>query len=131
MDFSFVGRTLRTTGAVSLLVLAFGTFYYGFVPALSVFTGMIWGMVNLYFLAMLVRATIIPGEIDKVRAGVLLFVKVPLLYFSGYMMIVSDYFLPLHLLAGFSAVLVIIVLKAIGRVITKQDNLTSSINAKV
>jgi len=131
MDFSFVGRTLRTTGAVSLLVLLFGTFYFGFVPTLSVFTGMIWGIVNLYFLAMLVRAIIKPGEIDKVKALILIFVKFPLLYFSGYLMIVSNYFLPLHLLAGFTSVLVIIVLKAIGRVITKQDNLTSAINAKV
>jgi len=128
MDITFIGRTLRTTGVISLLVLIFGSFYYGFQPALSVFTGIIWGMVNLYFLSLLIRATLKTGEVDKMTAFVLLFVKFPLLYVSGYLMIVSDYFQPLLLLSGFTIVLLVIVLKAFGRTILKLDN--AKINQK-
>lgn len=122
MDTRFVDRSLRTTGVISLLALIFGTVYYGFQPALSVFTGIIWGMVNLYFLSLLVRSTLKTGEIDKMTALVLLFIKFPLLYTSGYLMIVSDYFSPLLLLCGFTLVLLVIVLKAFGRAILKLDN---------
>ncbi len=126
MDLTFIGRTLKTTGAISLLVLIFGSFYFGFQPTLSVFTGIIWGMINLYFLSLLIRATLKTGEIEKTSALILLLIKFPLLYVSGYFMIVSDYFQPILLLTGFTLVLLIIVLKAVGRTILKLDNVNMS-----
>ena len=87
---------------------------------------MIWGMINLYFLSLLIRSSIKTGEIEKGPVLVLLLIKFPLLYISGYLMIVSDYFQPLLLLAGFTLVLLIIVLKAIGRTILKLDNVNMS-----
>jgi len=69
MDIGFIERTLRTAGILSLLILIFGSFYYGFIPSLSVFTGLIWGIVNLYFLSLLVRATsgrLFSGNLDSV-----------------------------------------------------------------
>ena len=121
MDVGFVERTLKTAGILSLLVLIFGSFYYGFYPSLSVFTGIIWGMVNLYFLSMLVRSTLRPDGVDKTTALVVLFLKFPLLYAAGFFMITSDFFDPILLLIGFTVVLLIIVLKAFGRVILKLD----------
>jgi hypothetical protein len=120
-ETGFIGRTLKTTGVVALLVLVFGSFYYGFYPTLSVFTGIIWGMVNLYFLALLIRSTLRPDGADKAAALVLIFVKFPLLYFSGYLMLVSEIFNPLLLLIGFTVSLLVIVLKAAGRAILKLD----------
>lgn len=120
-EAGFIGRTLKTNGVVALLVLLFGSFYYGFYPTLSVFTGIIWGMVNLYFLALLIRATLRPNGADKAAALVLILIKFPLLYFSGYLMMVSDFFDPLLLLIGFTASLLVIVLKAAGRAILKLD----------
>jgi hypothetical protein len=122
MDLSLIGRTLKTTGLISLLVLVFGSFYYGFQPTLSVFTGIVWGMINLYFLALLIRATLKPGEIDKQSALIILLIKFPLLYISGYFIVTSEYFNPLLFLAGFTVILLVIVLKAFGRTILKLDN---------
>jgi len=121
MDLNFIDRTLRTSGIVSIVILIFGSFYYGFNPSLSVFTGIIWGMVNLYFLSLLIRATLRPEGADKMSALVLLFIKIPLLYFTGYLMVTSPFFNPLLLLAGFSVVLVVIVLKAAGRALLGLD----------
>jgi hypothetical protein len=122
MEPGLVGRTMRTSAALALLVLVFGTFYYGFQATLSIFTGIIWGIVNLYFLSLLVRSTLRPQGPDKTTALVILFVKFPLLYASGYFMVVSGYFNPILLLVGFSVVLIVIVLKAFGRAILRLDS---------
>ncbi len=122
-ETGFILRTLRTTGIVALLVLIFGSFYYGFQPALSVFTGIIWGMINLYFLALLIRSALRPEGADKATALIMMFIKFPLLYLSGYFLIVSGYFNVILLLAGFTVNLLVIVLKAAGRSILKLDYL--------
>jgi len=124
MDIGFIERTLRTAGILSLLILIFGSFYYGFLPSLSVFTGLIWGIVNLYFLSLLVRATIRPDDVDKVGALVILFIKIPLLYLAGYFLVTSILFDPILLLIGFSVLLLVIVLKAIGRTIMNLDHIS-------
>lgn len=122
MDIGFVSRTLRTTSLLALVVLIIGTFYFGFYPTLSVVTGIVWGMVNLYFLERLVRSTLRPEGIDKTAALVYLFIKFPLLYASLYFMVTSEFFDTILLLVGFTVVLLVIVLKAAGRVLLKLDN---------
>nr|MBN2278681.1 hypothetical protein [candidate division Zixibacteria bacterium] len=122
MDTGFITRTLKTSGLLALLILIFGSFYYGFVSALSVFTGIIWGMINLHFLERLVRSSLRPDGVDKTTALVMLLVKFPLLYAAGYFLVTSDYFNPVLLLIGFTVVLLVIVLKAVGRTILKMDN---------
>ncbi len=124
MEINFIERTLRTAGLLALIILIFGTFYYGFLPTLSVFTGLIWGIVNLYFLAILIRSTIRPDDVDKVGALVVLFIKIPLLYLTGYFMITSTLFDPILLLIGFSVLLLVIVLKEIGRTILNLDQIS-------
>jgi hypothetical protein len=126
VDTGFIGRTLKTTGILGLLILIFGSYYYGFRPAISVFTGIIWGMVNLYFLSLLVRSTLRLDGADKATALVVLFIKFPLLYVSGYFLMVSDYFSQLLLLAGFTLNLLVIVLKAAGRTLMKLDYIDSN-----
>ncbi|MCX6826535.1 MAG: hypothetical protein NTV06_04610 [candidate division Zixibacteria bacterium] len=98
----FIARTLQTNGIVALLVLIFGSFYFGFYSTLSVFTGIIWGMVNLYFLALLIRSSLRPEGADMATALILILIKFPLLYFSAYLMITSGFFNPLLLLTGFT-----------------------------
>jgi len=123
IDNGFIGRTLKTCGILGLIVLIFGSYYFGFRPTLSVFTGIIWGMINLYFLNLLVRSSLRPEGADKATVLVLLFIKVPLLYLSGYFLVTTAYFNPLLLLAGFTATLLVIVLKAVGRTLLKLDYL--------
>ena len=114
MGLEFIDRTLKTTGVVLLVFLPFGVYYLGVWPALAVFSGGVWGMVNMIFISALVRAAIHPGKIDKRKViGIAIF-KFPLLYLSGYALAKVPQFDPLYLLAGFSSLMLIMILKAIG-----------------
>jgi len=121
IEMGFIGRTLKSAGIVGLVILIFGSYYFGFNPALSVFTGIIWGMVNLYFLSALVRLTLRPEGAEKAAALVIVLIKFPLLYFVGYLIMTSNFFNPLLLVAGFTINLLVIVLKAAGRALLKLD----------
>ena len=122
MEISFIERTLRTASVLSLLILIFGSFYFGFAPSLSVFTGLIWGIVNLYFLSLLIRTTLKPDDVDKTSALVLLFIKIPLLYLAGYFLMTTSYFNPILLVVGFTVILLVIALKAAGRTLLNLDH---------
>jgi hypothetical protein len=122
MDIGFVTRTLRTSSVLALLTLVFGTFYFDFYTALSVFTGIVWGIVNLYFLEKLIRSSLRPQGADKTTALVVMFIKFPLLYAAGFLMVTSDFFNPILLLIGFTVVLLVILLKAVGRTILRLDD---------
>jgi hypothetical protein len=79
-------------------------------------------MVNLLLITSLVKLTIRPEGADVTAALITGLVKFPLLYVAGYFLLKIEQFEPLHLLYGFSSILIIIVLKAIGRVMLGLDN---------
>jgi len=118
----FLGRTLRTTSVVILVYLPFGYFYFGFYHTLAVFSGAVWGLLNLMFLAGVVRATIRAGGVDTARLVGFALIKFPLLYAAGYGLLKVPQFEPLHLLIGFSAGLAVLALKAAARAWLKLDN---------
>ena len=122
MDISFIDRTLKTTAVLILLFLALGTLHFAFYDVLAVVSGAIWSIINLYFLALLIRATIRPEGPDKVVALVLLFIKVPLLYLAGYFLIQVPMFSLGYLVIGFSVPLAFMFLKVLGRVLLGLDN---------
>ena len=117
----FIFRTLKTTGVVLLLVLVFGTVYVDFYDALAVFSAGIWSMVNLIFLAALIRTAVRPGGVDKTAAFGLAVIKFPLLYAAGYFLFTVDVFRPVPLIIGLSMVLAVMALKAAGRAVLNID----------
>lgn len=117
----FIQRTLRTTGAVLLFVLVFGSFYFGFYDALAAFSAGVWSMVNLIFLSAVVRTAVRPGRIDKVAVVGLAVIKFPLLYAAGYFLFTVEVFRPVPLIIGLSIVLAVMVLKAVARAIWNLD----------
>ena len=117
----FIFRTLKTTGVVLLLTLVFGTVYVDFYDALAVFSAGIWSMVNLIFLAALIRAVVRPGGVDKTAALGLAVLKFPLLYAAGYFLFTVNVFRPVPLIIGLSMVLAVMALKAAGRAMLNID----------
>ena len=122
MGLGFLDRTLRTTGIVLLIFLPFGLYYLGVYPSLAVFSGGVWGMLNLMFISALVRSAIRPEAINKLQViGIAVF-KFPLLYGAGYFLLKVPQFEPLHIMAGFSLLLIVIVLKVVGRAVLGLDD---------
>ena len=121
MDISFVNRTLKTTAILVLLILALGSLHFHFYDILAVVSGTIWSMINLYFLALLIRAAIRPEGPDKMAVAALFFIKVPLLYLTGYFLLTVSIFQLKYLVIGFSLPLAVILLKVLGRVLLGLD----------
>ena len=131
MGLEFIDRSLRTFGAVLLIFLPFGLFYLGIFPALAVFSGGVWAILNLIFISALVRSTVRPGGVDKRRALGLALFKFPLLYVSGYFLLQVRPFEPLYLLIGFVGLFGVIILKAVGRALVGvHDQQDDSNNAR-
>ena len=122
MGLEFITRSLKTSGVVLMIFIPFGIYYLGFYPALAVTSGAIWGIINLYLLSMLIRNVVRPNEIDKGKVILLVLLKFPLLYGGGYFLFQIEQFGMLQLLSGFSMILAVMVLKAIGRMITESSN---------
>ena len=120
-ELDFIERTLKTTGIVLLIGFLFGIYYFGFYTALAFLSGGIWNIINIMFITHLVRATIRPEGADLLKAAGLAVVKFPLLYLAGYFLLKITYFDPLELLAGFSLLFVVLILKVVGRAILGLD----------
>ena len=117
LGLDFLNRTLRTAGIVLLIFFPFGFYYLGFYPALAVFSGGVWGLVNFIFLSAFIRSVAVIGEVDKIRTVVLAMVKFPLLYLAGYGLLLVPQFGIYQLVSGFSIIIVVMFLKAVARVL--------------
>ncbi|HSG99266.1 MAG TPA: hypothetical protein VLB27_04400 [candidate division Zixibacteria bacterium] len=123
----FLRRSLRMTAALTLLGSLWVLLYWGAWPALGFLSASVWGLVNILFLSATVRAVLRPDGVDKLQAAGLLLIKFPLLYLAGYFLISFERFEVLFLLAGMSVFFVVVVLKALGRAVTKLDENPSSV----
>jgi len=121
VELNFIDRVLKTTGIVLLICFVFGLYYFGVFAALAFLSGGIWGMINLLFISELVKVTIRPEGADKTKALGLAVIKFPLLYSTGYFLLKVHQFNPLYLLAGFSLLFLIIILKVVARAILGLD----------
>ena len=121
-ELSFVGRTIRTTGILLLIFLPFGFYYLGTWPTLAVFSGGVWGIINLMFLSALVRAAVRPDGADTRRVASVGLIKFPLLYLAGSFLLKVPQFDALFLLIGFSSLMAIMLLKGLGRLLLGLDN---------
>lgn len=121
-NLDFLDRTLRSTGIVLLIFLPFGLYYFGIFQSIAIFSGGVWGMINFIFISAIVRAYVRDGKPDKFKSISLALVKFPLLYASGYFLLKVDQFEPLYLLIGFTSLMLVMVLKALGRTFMALDD---------
>jgi len=115
MGIEFIHRVIKTSLIVAALTFLFAALYYRFDYASGILAGCGWGCLNLFLLTNLVTETTNPGGIDRKRVILLVLVKFPLLYVSGYFLLRIKYFPVTSLLVGFTLVFAVILLKALGR----------------
>jgi len=121
VGFDFLDRVRKTSIAAGLVVSFVVWIYKGPWPALALITGCAWSLVNLHVLRLLVlQVTNDPGK-HKLRIAAVLAVKVPVLYAIGYVLLTTGRLPTVGLLAGFTWPLVVVVLKAAGRLLLGLD----------
>lgn len=115
MGLEFITRVIKTSVVVSLIQLPFVAFYFDYRFALGIVVGCLWGAINLHFLKALVVCYINLSKRTKRELVLLLFLKFPLLYLGGYLLLKSSLFSVISVVSGFTLIFAVILLKALGR----------------
>jgi hypothetical protein len=117
-ELRYVRRVVLTTvwlgGLVAILLWASA----GPRPAVGFAGGAGLGAVNLILMSALIREIVVLGERSRRRIVRLLAIKVPLVYGGLAVLLITRWAPPVSIVAGFTLVLAVIVLKAIGRLLT-------------
>jgi hypothetical protein len=117
----FLQRVRRTAVITGLILFPVIALYLGLAAGAAWVLGVAWSLVNIYFIGLLVRFAYVDGKKQRLRAALILLVKVPVLYLIGFLLLRSS--LPdFGLLAGFMWPLSVIVLKSVARLILKLDD---------
>ena len=117
----FIKRVTVLSAVLSAVAFLFLSVYYQFPFALAILLGGFWSSLNLLAMTFMVQQLLRPTPIEWTTALAAIFIKLPLLYGAGFFLVTWDYLPKLGLVAGFSVVLAVIILKGLGRMILKLD----------
>ena len=122
MGIGFIYRTIRASAVLACIIFLAVWLYYDFKFAGGILIGAGWGCLNLFAILLVVKAMIAPERAKKRAILLILFLKFPLVYFIGYVILRLGYFPILSLLAGFTLIFLVMVLKALGQMLTSTEN---------
>lgn len=117
-ELAFIRRVLVSTTWFSAVAGVVLWAYVGPRFAFGFWIGAAWSLVNFWLLKEVVVRTITLEERNLPRIALGALVKFPVLYGLGIALLVWGYFPILSLAIGFSMILVVLLLKALGRRIT-------------
>lgn len=123
MNPEFIDRVIKTSIVFSLLASIFLAAYIRISFAVSFIFGCLWGCANLFLLKILVIRLIVHEPRKNIKMIMaILFVKFPILYLAGYLLVKWPYLSVYGLLWGFSAILIVTLLKIASRAILNLDS---------
>lgn len=94
--------------------------YWSPRSALGFLAGALWSCLNLFAISHVVRSVLGSERPSKLKVVKLSLVKFPILYGTGFLLLRSRAFSPESLVAGFSLVLVVILLKIVGASVAER-----------
>lgn len=121
MSLEFLKRIWKTTLVVGVIVFAFTAVYYDMMFGWGLLIGCLWGVANFMALTAVLTSFVTPGEVNRQRTLILAAIKFPVIYGIGYLILRTHWFEPTALLAGFSLLFMVTLLKALGRSYLKLD----------
>ena len=122
MDLKFVDRIIKATLILALIFAPMFSIYIGFGFGLSILLGAVWGSLNLLAIKIIITSLSPLPDRQPVLGIIILFIKLPVLYILGYLL-VSWKYLSIHgLLWGFSGVFIVALLKVLGRQFMGMNN---------
>ena len=129
MNRDFITRSLRVSIIITLLFVPFLFLYLGQSAAWGFIAGAAWNILNVYLLSQMITRLVVPANAnhaDKGPAALAGLLKFPVLYGLGYVFVRYANASVYGIMAGFSLILIVFVLKALGiyiyRNISYRDN---------
>ena len=122
MGHDLLRRVTKTSVITGLLLFWVFVVYWDVAAGVGWLLGCAWSLVNLFFLALLVRTMMSRGPNRRLRLGLILMVKVPVLYGIGFVLLAGGWVPLVALLAGFVWPLLVITLKLLGRALLRMDD---------
>jgi hypothetical protein len=122
VDLKFIDRVIRTTLILAAVLFPFIALYINLNMALSILLGAVWGALNLWAIKIII-ISLMPGQKKNTVVGLLvLFLKLPVLYALGYLLVTWNYLSVGGLLWGFSGILIVPLMKVLGRMYLGLDD---------
>lgn len=121
MNLNFVDRIIKTSIILSLLAFPFLAVYIKTSFAVAYLLGCLWGCLNLLAIRFLITQAISPNPKNNILIILLIFVKFPIIYFLGYLLVIWPYASIYGLLWGFSSIFIVTLLKVISRQMLHLD----------
>ncbi len=129
MNADFITRSLRVSIIVTLLFVPFLFLYLGQSATWGFIAGAAWNILNVYLLSQMITRLVVPANADPADKGMAALsglLKFPVLYGLGYVFVRYANASVYGIMAGFSLILIVFVLKALGiyiyRNISYRDN---------
>ena len=121
MDHSFLNRIFRSSLILSIVLGVVAAFYFGWRIGLDFTAAAVWGSVGLKFLQLFIIEASRPEGVRPKSLILAAFLKFPVLYGLGtlYMVYVKPH--GGAVIAGLSLVLLVIVLKFLGRALIDSE----------
>ena len=119
MGLEFLLRVRKTSLITGLVLFPVISTYIDIGSAAAWGLGIIWSLVNIYFIGLLVKVTCSGADKQRLRAALIFLMKVPVIYLTGFLLLTSGRLPVIGLLAGFMWPLVVIVLKSSALVIVR------------
>jgi len=120
LGFEFLARVVRTSALVAPLIAIFLATYVSPSAGSGFLLGALWGILNLLAVISIVRAMFGSDDPGTRRVISLALLKFPVLYGAGFLLIRCGAFPLTSLVSGFSLILSVILLKAVGAVVTER-----------
>ena len=114
MDRDFLKRSIRASVIVTAILAPFTFLYFDIPTGWGFVAGAAWNIINVYLLSQVITNLITPHQSNKKLGAVAGVLKFPVLYGIGF--VILSYTNPsvYGIMAGFSLILAIFLLKAIG-----------------
>ena len=123
MNLQLINRIIKTSIIFAFIAFPFLGVYISIPFAIAWLLGCFWGCLNLAAIKYLVVQVITPNPKSKLLIFLFIFVKFPVIYLLGYLLVIWSY-PPLYgLAAGFSSILLVTLLKAVSRAILQSKNM--------
>jgi hypothetical protein len=122
MDLDLLKRVRRTSilfGAPMAVVI---TTYWGLGVGGGWTAGVAWSLVNLYFLGSLIQKVVTAADRQPAAIAVAVFIKFPVLYAAGFILLWNGFLSVAGLVAGFTWPFFVLMMKGLGRYYLRLDD---------